>query len=137
MFKQMAELEGPIVHVQALCRLHEAELSRMRSDILDPLTHKTISAFDLNSDFGLLLDGLRYYYAVEDKLRFQRTTDLWVVGHRIQAALSGAITTEPAFLQEKGCLGLFSQVYTGLGRLFTAMTHISTFKAEEGECGAS
>ncbi len=136
LFAQMAELEAPIVQAQAICRLHEAQLARMRIDVIDPQTREAITAHDMHADFSLLLEGLRYYY-FEDKERDKRTTNLWLAGHRVQAALATAIAYEPAFLQETASLALFSDVYAKLGRLFTAMSHISTFKAEEGECGAS
>lgn len=137
MFKQLQELEAPIVQAQVLCRLHEAELTRMRGDVLDPQTDRAITAHDLHADFTLLLAGLRYYYETDDKVRHQRTTDLWLAGHRVHAAIASAITLEATFLQKDGCLALFADVYAKLGRLFAAMNHIGTFRAEEGECGAS
>ena len=51
----------------------------------------------------------------------------------------GAIALGPAFLPRRRVTsGLPTRGSAqGLSHLFTAMLHIGTFKAEEGECGAS
>jgi hypothetical protein len=130
LFKQMQELEASIVHVQALFRIHEAQFFRVRGDVINPATHEAVTAVNLDADFRLLVEGLRYYYCVEDQERTRYTANLWIAGHQSLAAVSGALTLEPTFLLEKGYLPLFSDVYARLGRLFRAIDHISRVKAE-------
>lgn len=131
LYEQTQALEAPLVHVQALFRIHEGQFSKVRGDVIDPATKAAITASNLHTDFTSLLGGLRYYYAVEDKEFDQCNTDLWLAGHRVQAAVWGAIILEQQFLLEERYLALFTEVFARLSRLLKAVKHFSTV-SEEG-----
>jgi hypothetical protein len=131
--EQTQAIEAPLLHVQALFRIHEGQFTKTRGDLIDPATDEAITATKLHTDFTALLGGLRYYYAVDDKERDNRNTDLWVAGHQVLSAVWGAIILEQQFLLEKCYLALFTEVAARLSRLFEAVQHISTIRAEGNE----
>jgi len=133
LYEQTQALESPLAHVQALFRVHEGQFAKVIADLRGPYTEQVITALTLHSEFSSLLGGLRYYYAVDDQERDKCSEDLWQSGHRVLAAIWGAIVIEQAFLVEKSYLALFTEVYARLGRLLKAVKHISTVRAEGTE----
>ena len=133
LFQLMGDLEAPLAHVQVLFQLHASQFARVRGDIINPLTNVASTAANLDNDFTLLLDGMRYSLCADDKQRDKRSEDLWLGGHRVLLAVRGATVLEPAFLQEKCLLALFTEVYAHLSRVLQLVKYITSVRAEGTE----
>jgi hypothetical protein len=133
LFQLMGDLEAPLAHVQVLFQLHASQFARVRGDIINPLTNVASTAANLDNDFTLLLDGMRYSLCADDKQRDKRSEDLWLAGHRVLLAVRGATVLEPAFLQEKCQLALFTEVYAHLSRVLQLVKYITSVRAEGTE----
>jgi len=133
LFQLMGDLEAPLAHVQVLFQLHASQFARVRGDIINPLTNVASTAANLDNDFTLLLDGMRYNLCADDKQRDKRIEDLWLAGHRVLLAVRGATVLEPAFLQEKCLLALFTEVYAQLSRVLQLVKYITSVRAEGTE----
>ncbi len=129
----LEELEPHIAHVQALFQLHAKQLAPVMVDVVNPLTNVASTSAQLQGDFTLLLDGMRYHLCADDRERDKYSQDLWLAGGRVVLAVRGAIIRETPFLQEHGLLALFTEVYARLSRVFQLIKYITSVKAEGSE----
>jgi hypothetical protein len=129
----MHDLEAPLAHSQVLFLIHATQFARVRGDVINPLTNVASTAANLDNDFTLLLDGMRYHLCADDKQRDKCSEDLWLAGHRVLLAVRGATVLEPVFLQDKCLLALFTEVYAQLSRVLQSVKYISSVRAEGTE----
>jgi hypothetical protein len=132
LFAQLEALAPELAYLQAFFRLHAEQFHRVRRDLSDDRTCEPLSAVNLHREFSILQDALCFRFSSIDQ-RDERERNLWIAGHKVLAALTGAVELEAAFLSERGQLVRFTGGETRLFRALAAWKHFAAL-VPEGVC---
>jgi hypothetical protein len=127
----MEELEAPLAHLQALFRLHEPSLARVRAECPDEKSGEPVSPGDLNTMFMDFIEALHFFYSINSDQRDLQQKLIWVLGNRLLQVVWNASLLEAAYLEEHGHLALITSTQARLSRLLAVWRFFTTLRPEE------